>query len=356
MLVPNRQGSTPAYRYGFNGMEKDDELKGPGESYTTEFRQYDPRIGRWLSLDPLMAKYPNMSPFIGYNNNPIFFVDPKGLEGEPPMNLDPRHLLSAKNFRAKEINSMIVNVNWQEKSVLESFYKEAVGLVKQMGKVEKDVRLSNGSVWNVNVKTGHFYPVSSVDGSIVNLSKAEMYILQGATKNGAKGDKIFANIVKALEGRGMTGTLSESMQSALSSLSKIEGVSSGNALKEIAKYLPSTPMPAEATNAAKSRFGATAKFVKWGGRALLVVAIASDIYEVYNSQSKARTITKKVGGWTGASLGAAGTAIGLSWFEAAPGPGTIAHGVATLGGGIAGYFIGETVTETVYDWVFKREK
>jgi len=33
------------YRYAFNGMEKDDEVKGSGNSYTTEFRQYDSRLG-----------------------------------------------------------------------------------------------------------------------------------------------------------------------------------------------------------------------------------------------------------------------------------------------------------------------
>jgi len=83
MLVPKRHDNSSAYRYGFNGMEKDDEAKGGnGNSYTTQFRAYDPRIGRWLSLDPLMAKYPNQSPFAGFNNNPIYFADPTGLEGQ----------------------------------------------------------------------------------------------------------------------------------------------------------------------------------------------------------------------------------------------------------------------------------
>lgn len=27
------------YGYGYNGMEKDDELKGSGKTYTTKFRQ-----------------------------------------------------------------------------------------------------------------------------------------------------------------------------------------------------------------------------------------------------------------------------------------------------------------------------
>lgn len=69
------------YRYGFNGMEKDDEVKGSGNSYTTEFRQYDSRLGRWLSIDPMMSKYPHQSPYAAYNNNPVYFIDPYGLEG-----------------------------------------------------------------------------------------------------------------------------------------------------------------------------------------------------------------------------------------------------------------------------------
>jgi RHS repeat-associated protein len=66
------------YRYAFNGMEEDPEVSGDGNSYTTEFRGYDPRLGRWKSLDPLMAKFPHASPFEGFANNPIFYIDPKG--------------------------------------------------------------------------------------------------------------------------------------------------------------------------------------------------------------------------------------------------------------------------------------
>ncbi|MNU55778.1 RHS Repeat protein [compost metagenome] len=83
MEMPNRHNSEDKYRFGYNGMEMDNEAKGNGNSYTTEFRQYDPRLGRWLSLDPLMRKYPGMSPYVAFNNNPIFFTDPLGLEGEP---------------------------------------------------------------------------------------------------------------------------------------------------------------------------------------------------------------------------------------------------------------------------------
>jgi hypothetical protein len=39
---------------------------------------YDSRLGRWLSLDPLMAKYPSASPYNAFNDSPILFKDPDG--------------------------------------------------------------------------------------------------------------------------------------------------------------------------------------------------------------------------------------------------------------------------------------
>ena len=64
------------YRRGFNGMEKDDEFKGKGNSYTTEFRHYDPRVGRWLTIDPVFK--PFQTPYNSMSNNPNMRIDPKG--------------------------------------------------------------------------------------------------------------------------------------------------------------------------------------------------------------------------------------------------------------------------------------
>jgi len=78
MSLPGRHGSSDSYRYGFNGMEKDDEIKGEGNSYTTEFRQYDPRIVRWLSTDPVT--HPHQSPYNAFDGNPILWADPSGAD------------------------------------------------------------------------------------------------------------------------------------------------------------------------------------------------------------------------------------------------------------------------------------
>lgn len=67
-------------------MEKDNEMKGIGNSLDFGARMYDSRLGRWLSLDPLQAKYPNLSPYNGFENNPIYFADPDGKDAKVTIN------------------------------------------------------------------------------------------------------------------------------------------------------------------------------------------------------------------------------------------------------------------------------
>ncbi len=59
-------------------MLKTNEIAGEGNSYDFGARMQDGRLGRWLSLDPLKALYPTMSPFNFGGNNPIYFVDTDG--------------------------------------------------------------------------------------------------------------------------------------------------------------------------------------------------------------------------------------------------------------------------------------
>jgi hypothetical protein len=57
-------------------MEKDNEVKGEGNSYTTFFRQNDPRIGRWLSIDPKVTAFE--SSYISMGNSPLCLNDVLG--------------------------------------------------------------------------------------------------------------------------------------------------------------------------------------------------------------------------------------------------------------------------------------
>ena len=70
------------YRRGFNGLEKDYEVKGAGNSYDFGARMYDPRVGRWLTIDPECKIYPSQSSYTFVLNNPIVFIDPDGRKVE----------------------------------------------------------------------------------------------------------------------------------------------------------------------------------------------------------------------------------------------------------------------------------
>ena len=78
MLLPNRHEAGNEYRYGFQGQEKDDEIKGEGNSYTAEFWQYDSRLGRRWNIDPVVKEHE--SPYATFANNPIWFADPNGAD------------------------------------------------------------------------------------------------------------------------------------------------------------------------------------------------------------------------------------------------------------------------------------
>src|SRR5690554_5144297 len=76
--VPLAKREGGAYGYGFNGMEKDDELKGSGNSYDFGARILDPRLGIFLSTDPKFKDLPSWSPYSFALANPIIFIDPDG--------------------------------------------------------------------------------------------------------------------------------------------------------------------------------------------------------------------------------------------------------------------------------------
>jgi len=80
MLVP-RRNSSDNYRYGFQGQEKDDEIKGDkGNSLNYTFRMHDPRVGRFFAVDPLASKYPHNSTYAFSENRVIDGVELEGLE------------------------------------------------------------------------------------------------------------------------------------------------------------------------------------------------------------------------------------------------------------------------------------
>jgi len=80
MVMPGRNGSAGDYRYGFQGQEMDDEIKGEGNSVNYKYRMHDPRIGRFFAVDPLAWKYPELTPYQFSSNCVIAMIELEGLE------------------------------------------------------------------------------------------------------------------------------------------------------------------------------------------------------------------------------------------------------------------------------------
>jgi RHS repeat-associated protein len=78
MMIKERSWSSSSYRFGFNGIEQDDEVKGNGNTLDFAARIYDSRLGRFLSIDPAYMDYPMWSPYLFAANSPIRYIDVDG--------------------------------------------------------------------------------------------------------------------------------------------------------------------------------------------------------------------------------------------------------------------------------------
>ena len=76
MPMPGRSFNNANYRYGFNGKENDNEVKGTGNSVDFGNRMDDTRGGRWFSTDKITK--PWLSPYAFAANNPVNNIDADG--------------------------------------------------------------------------------------------------------------------------------------------------------------------------------------------------------------------------------------------------------------------------------------
>ena len=118
------------FRYGYQGSEQDNEVKGEGNSYTTEFRQLDPRLGRWLTIDPEAKKYPWESPYASMNNNPIFYND---VDGDDPQKRMKRKIerfekkLTKAGITNRAQRDYLIGMKWNESKLSKKIETEITG-------------------------------------------------------------------------------------------------------------------------------------------------------------------------------------------------------------------------------------
>lgn len=109
--MPGRkyQSGAASYQYGFGGKRKDNEMYGEGNAYDFEARIFDPRLVRWLSVDPLFSSYPYQSPYVSMSNNPLNRIDPTGMgdhytKDGKRLGSDGKKVTQGKGKKAKQVD------------------------------------------------------------------------------------------------------------------------------------------------------------------------------------------------------------------------------------------------------------
>jgi|GEM_PF-5172149 len=110
MQMPGRNFSSDGYRFGFNGKENDNEVKGDGNEQDYGMRIYDPRLGRFLSVDPLTKKYPWYTPYQFAGNTPIEAIDLDG--GEELSKTSPHDLRDINEDEGEHETGLPGLLNW----------------------------------------------------------------------------------------------------------------------------------------------------------------------------------------------------------------------------------------------------
>jgi RHS repeat-associated protein len=374
MAMPSRKfiigGSQ--YRFGFNGKEKDEDIAL--ENYNLGARIYDARIGRLLSTDPREAEYAWQSTYVYYKNSPLAIIDIDGKGGGGPPETILYHTTksveSAQNIVQNGFNANIFGkystYNWFSITPVDPGAGVRVAgsggpIIQVSGLDTRNVDIitkAQTDSWRAQAIKKLGYTNTSFE-ALASGTKQEVKLYKELT-NKIRG-MVYSSIGQYMDRMKQAGyylemdkTYAFTDAAANSAKRTITGIS-GQGAKTV---IDNTLRHAREGEAAKanSRFSGAKSFLKWGGRLLLAVAIAKDVYDIYQAEDKTREVIKKVSFWAGfaggaATAGGGAAACGIDFG----GPlGWLAHGAIALGGGLVGGFTAETIVTKVYDYYFHK--
>jgi len=113
------------YQYKYNGKEWQDELGLNFYDYGA--RNYDPALGRWMSVDPLAHRYSSINPYNYAINNPVIFIDVDGMK-----------IMNGDKEMKEKIDNKITKNEKRLSDVVKSYggLTKKNDLIKEYGKVE----------------------------------------------------------------------------------------------------------------------------------------------------------------------------------------------------------------------------
>lgn len=295
-----------------------DELK----TYTTEFRELDPRLGgRWWSVDPIVK--PWESPYAGFANNPILFIDPEGLNPSTGGGNTESSEEDDVIYDGGTLPEVVLGKPAPEEDNAQEVGGGAVGGLALDFMIRDRIDFRN-SYYNPKVGDAkNLWTTGQLSDEAYSMFR---YHAQKATKMQYK-----SAISKAMGEIPPTGKplwkqkqLAENISSGVRSISSNAGKTRG------LTSMLSTPTATKVI-----------------GRSLLATGAVMSVYTVLTAEDQAKALTSEATGWGGAWGGAA---LGASWGAAIGGPfAPITGAIGGIIGGGFGYYIGVQVGEASYD-------
>jgi RHS repeat-associated protein len=192
-----------AYRYGFNGQERETELD---ESTTSaEYWMYDGRLGRRWNVDPVVVSIPFISPYACFNNNPIWFIDING-DSAQSITTDEPKITFASGVDSKVVSQYSLDVI-------------------------KDI-LQEAGLNSATITSTYRAPKRQIDAMYTNL------VVEGGIQTqkdlyGKKGDQVIDAFIEA---SGKSGATPESIKAAMLAKAVEVGFVSNHSSEDYAKY------------------------------------------------------------------------------------------------------------------------
>ena len=194
MLIPTRNSSIDGYRYGFQGQEKDDEIKGEGNSINYKYRMHDPRIGRFFATDPMESIYNWYSPYAFSGNRVIDAIEMEGLQ--PFTKTKGKTLVAGIKFKVSnetDINGEVVNEILDRLKI--KFKTQLSKKIKgHYNQLEGAVVIDNKASYEIL-----FLPKEEIrkrlvaEGLMSEEDSKDSNIIVSAMANGIGGDKIYVS-------------------------------------------------------------------------------------------------------------------------------------------------------------------
>jgi len=171
MTVGRSWSGGSQYRFGFNGVEIENNIIGESTSYSFKYRIEDSRLGRFLSIDPLFKAYSSYSPYQFAANNPIISFDLEGLEN--PSDLNPTVLSTPDGGSITLPISTDINYALEECIDVCGADGDPVAQPVELGSVIK-FGLPNGEVYDARFNRGEFTGYALEDWGTTNVNSADL--------------------------------------------------------------------------------------------------------------------------------------------------------------------------------------